>query len=179
MNYEESIAAHEFGMVERCLADPQGRIEIVLHVKSRSLLVRVVEMLDTTVSPTGDTGGPAATRVLDDLMARGSLRLTVREKVAARYGRYSIAASSIPTSAPCEAIYFPPFYVVHTPGLFEGKLALLTPHYGAEFHPDSDAGETSGALADKAAIPSMTARLDPVFAGLPADLPDNVLNSLI
>jgi len=138
MNYEESIAALEIGMVERCLADPQALIEIVLHVRSRTLLARVVEMLDTTVSPSGDTGGTEAARVLDDLMARGSLMLTVREKVAARYGRYSIAASSIPTSAPCEAIYFPPFYVVHTPGLFEGKLALLTPHYGAEFQPDSD-----------------------------------------
>jgi len=36
------------------------------------------------------------------------------------------AVDSIPRRARCDVIYMPPFYLIHTPGLFEGTLAKPT-----------------------------------------------------
>ena len=37
-----------------------------------------------------------------------------------------IDPASIPRSAPCHVLDLPPFYLVHTPGLFEGKFQIDT-----------------------------------------------------
>lgn len=121
MNYETYVDPTNFGTVADYLQNPNSPIEFILHVKDRSMLPRIAEELDRTMG-----SHPAAALVGDTLIkplvSQGALLLSPREPFAAPVTNHVVAASSIPRSAACEVIYFPPIYLAHTPGLFEGTL---------------------------------------------------------
>ena len=57
---------------------------------------------------------------MENGLTDGSLRLSARDLTI--NSERVVDARSIPRHAICYVIYAPPFYVVHTPGLFEGTL---------------------------------------------------------
>ena len=52
----------------------------------------------------------------------GSLKVSLRPGLSLPDRIATIDPAAVPRSARCEVIYLPPFYLVHTPGLFEGNL---------------------------------------------------------
>ena len=58
---------------------------------------------------------------LDRLFREGSLKITCDPGLG-RHPREVVSVLAIPPSAKCEVIFMPPFYLAHTPGLFEGTL---------------------------------------------------------
>jgi hypothetical protein len=71
------------------------------------------------------TGSPGPVLV-NQLRKEGVLRLSARHPQWLADPNSSLDVSTIPDSASCQVIYAPPFYLVHTPGLFEGALARTT-----------------------------------------------------
>jgi hypothetical protein len=61
------------------------------------------------------------------MLQDGSLRLSARHELHVKDPSHLVAASSIPNMAFCRVIYLPPFYLAHTPGLFEGTLVQPEP----------------------------------------------------
>ena len=125
MNYETYIDPTDFGTVADYLQDRKSPIEFIMHVKDRNMLPRIAEELECTMHSDLDAT-LVGHSLLRPLIKDGALMLSPREPFAAPVTNYVIAASSIPRSAACEVIYFPPFYLVHTPGLFESTLIHKT-----------------------------------------------------
>ena len=55
-------------------------------------------------------------------MQKGGTLISSLYELAHPLHLYSINMDSIPLSAYTQVIYMPPFYLTHTPGLFEGTL---------------------------------------------------------
>ncbi len=124
--YETLIDPTHFGTVARYLHDPQSPIQYVLHVKEESMLAEVAAKLDAAM--VASQGKPVALRsILDPMLQDGSLRLSGRHELQVKDPSHLVAASSIPNMAFCRVIYLPPFYLAHTPGLFEGTLVQPEP----------------------------------------------------
>jgi hypothetical protein len=124
--YETLIDPTNFGTVARYLHDPQSPIQYVLHVKEESMLAGVAAKLDAAMA--ASQGKPVAVRsILDPMLQDGSLRLSARHELQVKDASHLVAASSIPNMAFCRVIYLPPFYLAHTPGLFEGTLVQPEP----------------------------------------------------
>jgi hypothetical protein len=119
--YQGQIDATQFGVVASYLACPRSSIAHLLHVKDPGMLPRLAAQLDAVMRP-----GPApADRVRDTivpLLQDGSLKVSTREPFEQPVPAALVDAGRVPRTAPCQVIYLPPFYLVHTPGLFEGTL---------------------------------------------------------
>jgi hypothetical protein len=115
--YESLIDPTNFGTVARYLEANGSPIEYVLHTKSESMLPGLAARLDHALANHKDVGS-----ILTPLLLNGSLRVSSRDPNRANDPDYVLAASSIPKLAYCRVIYLPPFYLCHTPGLFEGSL---------------------------------------------------------
>jgi hypothetical protein len=120
-NFESMIDPTEFRTVANYLRNPQSPIECVLHVPSRVALAALAGELDDALQ-TG-LNAPAAVR---DLIHRhldaGTARLSSRWPLTGHDPRHCVEVASVPRTAACEVIFLPPFYLAHTPGLFEGTL---------------------------------------------------------
>ena len=69
----------------------------------------------------------------------GSLLISSRALLEIE-ARFVVEPSTIPADAYCNVLYLPPFYLVHTPGLFEGTLireASANHHRPAHHRADS------------------------------------------
>ena len=55
-------------------------------------------------------------------LREGTLLISTRHPLNGSDSKRSIEAAAIPRRALCHVIYAPPFYLVHTPGLYEGTL---------------------------------------------------------
>ena len=107
MNYAALVDGTNFGTVRRYLARAKSPITNVLFVASRDLLAQVADLLD-------GSGGqsPSLRRVhLEILLQSGRLC-----PGADRDG-VGVDMSAIPDDWLCHAIYLPPVYLVHIPGL--------------------------------------------------------------
>lgn len=121
-SYESLIDPADFGVIADYIRGDTD-INFLLHVRTESMLATLAEQLDQCRLRHEGAGGEVS-KVLDRLLEAGSLRLSVRESFVflGRYHKHEIVPSSIPRAATCYVIYSPPFYLVHTPGLFEGTL---------------------------------------------------------
>ena len=118
--FEGQIDATQFGVVRNYLTSSRSPIGYVLHVKEPDMLARLAAQLDRAL---GSRSAPQARlhEAIDPLIAEGSLRISSREPQSSALPGVIVDPVSIPRSAPCHVIYLPPFYLVHTQGLFEGK----------------------------------------------------------
>lgn len=122
--YQSLIDPTNFGIVADYLRSPKSPIEHVLHVKDRLMLARLAEHLDQAMQD------PDAARtvsvLIDGFIKEGLLLISSRHPLELSDPSRLVTASNVPRSSACDVIYLPPFYLVHTPGLFEGTLVRNT-----------------------------------------------------
>ena len=126
--YEARIDPTDFGTMAGYLRHPQSPIDCLLHVRDRSMLAPLAENLERALQR---ESGPAVRaevrRLLDDGLKKGDLLISPRRLLPQLEPRQYVDASTVPAKAGCEVLYLPPFYLVHTPGLFEGTLKRREP----------------------------------------------------
>lgn len=123
-SYESLIDPAEFGLIADYLRSPRSPIEYLLHVRSIESLAPLAEALHV-----GNDQPPwLFPKVVENGLADGSRRLSARDLDF--NSERVVDARSVPRHAMCHVIYSPPFYLVHTPGLFEGT--LIRPRNGQE-----------------------------------------------
>lgn len=130
--YESLVDAAEFGLIADYLRSPRSPINYLLHVRSLEALAPLAEALHS-----GNDQPPwLFPKIVESGLADGSLRLSARD-LDFSSGRV-LDARSVPRHAMCHVIYAPPFYLVHTRGLFEGTLIQpkMEQNPGRELHPD-------------------------------------------
>ncbi len=115
-SYESLIDPAEFGLIADYLRSPRSPIEYLLHVRSMESLAPLAEALHTR----NDQPPWLFPKIVEDGLADGSLRLSARDLDFS--SERVLDARSVPRHARCHVIYAPPFYLVHTRGLFEGTL---------------------------------------------------------
>src|SRR5262245_19682601 len=118
--FETLVDGTNFGLVADYLKIRNSPIEALLHVKDRAKLSKLAEELEKELREGVKPGRfpKAIERMLDD----GSLKLSLRDDFSCSNARILIDPSRVPSVARCQVIYFPPFYLVHTPGLLDGKM---------------------------------------------------------
>ena len=119
MKYEARIHSKQARAVARALADPQGPVEFVLHVKSASMLLALAQKLELILSTGEDATAANLVARFVPFMREKILLLSAKENASNAFAEFCIPASSIRPSTWCRVIYMRPFYIVHTPGLFE------------------------------------------------------------
>jgi hypothetical protein len=120
VSFESMIDPAEFGVIAGYLKSLRSPIGFILHVKDKSMLATVARELDRDHA----SGWPGRLpECLSLHFKAGSLKISSREPLPNFDPNHVIQAGSIPQWALTHVIYFPPFYLAHTPGLFEGELA--------------------------------------------------------
>jgi len=117
-SYESLIDPAEFGLIADYLRSPRTPINYLLHVRSLESLAPLAEALHHQHHD--DQPPWLFPKVVENGLADGSLRLSARDQTS--NPECVVDARSVPRHAMCHVIYSPPFYLVHTPGLFEGTL---------------------------------------------------------
>jgi hypothetical protein len=87
------------------------------------MLVPLAEELDRLEQSIGKPCDPSTLgpSLFMQLLKEDSLKMSAWSSLA-KNSCYFVDPYSIPRSALCEAIFLPPYVLVHTPGLFEGAL---------------------------------------------------------
>ncbi len=120
-DYERFIDPTDFHTVANYLHNPRSPIECVLHVSSRDALAALAGELERALQSGAEA--PAAVRgLVRHHLDAGTVRISSRWPLAGHDPRHVVDVASVPGTAGCEVIFMPPFYLAHTPGLFEGKL---------------------------------------------------------
>lgn len=119
--YEAMIDPAQFGTIARYLENPRSAIQYILHVRHRSILADLAAKLDGAMAA-ARSKPDAVSAILDPLLEDGALRISSRQELRFKDPNHAVLPSSIPKLASCWVIYLPPFYLAHTPGLFEGTL---------------------------------------------------------
>jgi hypothetical protein len=124
-SYEMMIDPATFGTVAQYLRNPITHIYYILHVRDRAQLAGLAEQLAPFVA-TGRTMSADLPGLLAEPLKAGTVRVSSYQPLALPDERQVIPVTTIPRLARCDVIYLPPFYLVHTPGLFEGTLPKAT-----------------------------------------------------
>lgn len=126
-HWDAMIDASWFGLVAGYLASERSPIDTILHVRDREMLAEVADCLDKATG----AGGPAKglPEALQTKVQEGSIKISTRSPNATLDPQTLVDPRSVRREAGCEVIYAPPFYVVHTPGLFEGKVMKNSPTF--------------------------------------------------
>ena len=118
--YLALIDPAEFGLIADYLRSPRAPINYLLHVNWRPMLAALAEQLD--FDQNGDYPVRTALRAITRGFRDGSLLISSRHSLDLKNPNVNVDTTTIPRHASCEVIYLPPYYLVHTPGLFEGTL---------------------------------------------------------
>jgi hypothetical protein len=116
-HYEAMIDGIDFGTIARYLQHPASPIHCLLHLKDRSMLAPVAAVLERELEAGAFYNG-LVPETISNLIKDGLLKVSMREDDGPKVPHY-ISAKSVNPAARCEVIYLEPFYLVHTPGLFE------------------------------------------------------------
>lgn len=116
--FESLIDGTGFGIIRDYLDSPGTPIGAILHVKDRAMLAPLAREIEQHIL---DGKGLELAQSLARKVEEGSLKISMRKDISIPGVQQGVDASSIPRSAMCYVIYQPPFYLSHTPGLFEGK----------------------------------------------------------
>jgi hypothetical protein len=118
--YESLVDGTNFGLVADYLKSPRSPIEALLHIKDKTLLPKVAEELERELQSGVEPGH--LPQVIGRMLEEGAMKLSLRQGFTSSDPRILIDAASVPRLSYCQVIYLPPFYLVHTPDLFEGKI---------------------------------------------------------
>lgn len=117
-HYESLIDGTDFRTVVQYLNHPQSPIRTLLHVRNEKDIAKVAEVLEVDGRrPYVQMGGIPVS--LKSMLAKGDLKVTHRGQFPSSPQECSLDARQVNGSAGCKVLYAPPFYLVHTPGLFE------------------------------------------------------------
>ena len=125
MDYATLIDPTDLGTVASYLRNPHTPIHLVLHVRERASLAPLAVELDAKLNQSGATGREVLAVIEQHVRAR-ALLLSPRPSGQPLDPQVGIDLDTLPATALCDVIYLPPFYLAHTPGLFEGTLARTT-----------------------------------------------------
>ena len=125
-NFAQLIDVTEFGVAANYLRQADSGIDYLLHTKTEALLPRLAERLSADLC--GRTLGRGQFYdYIKNLMAELDLRISARQHLPRIEASSQISLGDIPRLAASRVIYLAPFYLAHTPGLFEGKLIRPKP----------------------------------------------------
>jgi hypothetical protein len=121
-DYTSLIDPCGFGTIADSLRNPQADIDYLVHVKTAALLPILAEVLDRELCVEERFREAQIKRRLLSLLNDGSIRISTIQPQPALSPELFVDPASIPRTTTSHVIHLPPFYLVHTPGLFEGKL---------------------------------------------------------
>lgn len=117
-HYDSLIDGTDFRTVVQYLNHPQSPIRTLLHVRNEKDIAKVAEVLEADGRrPYVQMGGIPDS--LKPMLAKGDLKVTHCGPFPNSPQECSLDARQVNGSAGCKVLYAPPFYLVHTPGLFE------------------------------------------------------------
>ena len=125
MDYETLIDPTNIATVASYLRNPRSPIHFVLHVRDRALLAPLAAELAAQMEQPSTTMHEVLATVDRHLRER-AIMVSPRPSPQPVDARVAVDIATLPAEAHCEVIYLPPFYLAHTPGLFEGTLARNT-----------------------------------------------------
>jgi hypothetical protein len=112
-----------FGLIAGYLRSPRSPIEYLVHVKDRDRLSEVADRIDGDLAH-GDGQPHRLTPSVEELVGEGAVKVSSRRPVEDIDPDATVDPERIRSSASCDVLYLPPYYVLHTPGLFEGELTV-------------------------------------------------------
>ena len=118
--YESLIDGSDFGTISSYMEGDQPPLRFLLHVKERAHLARLAETVQHELEA-GNFGKWGLPPSLMDLMRQGLLKFSEHDPWGVVRSAWQVRVKDVDAGARCDVIYLPPFYLVHTPGLFEGK----------------------------------------------------------
>lgn len=124
--FDSRVDTTWFGLVASYLVSARSPVDAVLHVRDLDMLAQVAERLDRILGADNalTQKWPEA---LQSMLRDGNLKVSTRFPNASVAPMALIDIQQVRREARCDVIYLPPFYVVHTPGLFEGKVQRNSP----------------------------------------------------
>jgi hypothetical protein len=125
-HWESKIDPTHFGLLASYLRSPTTPIDFILHVKHEPLLAEVALQIERDRFA-GVPEAPPLSPGLLALVREGTLQVSSLKDPGPVDPGAMIDVSQVRSSADTRVIYLPPFYVAHTPGLFEGKVMREAP----------------------------------------------------
>jgi hypothetical protein len=122
--YEASIDRTDFGIVAGYLKSPHSPIQWLLHVRDEKMLSQVAEQIEHE-HRLGLLKAGELPLVAKRHLKERSMLVSARESGQV-FEANRIDPEKIPSSASCKVIYLEPYYLVHTPGLFEGRFGAAS-----------------------------------------------------
>ena len=117
-NWESLIDPSWFGLIAGYLRSPRSPIDYLIHVKDLERLPEVAERIDQELAR-GAFPARQLSPGLEALLQEGAIKVSSRHPLANLEPGASVDPGQVRSAAPCDVLYVPPCYVVHTPGLFE------------------------------------------------------------
>ena len=119
--WDMMIDPASFGLIAGYLQSTRSPINFLLHVKDRGMLSEMAQRIDQGLRPFG-LGGLSVLPPMQALAQEGAVKISARHPLLNPPPGAMVDPQRVRRSAYCEVIYLPPYYLVHTPGLFEGKV---------------------------------------------------------
>ena len=129
-HYESLIDPAEFGLIADYLKSPRTPIHFVLYARSIPELIRVAEGLDADQASRSIQPGRLPPSV-EHRLKEGSLLVSERSELGLGY--QTVDPEGIPRDTTCQVLYYPPFYLVHAPGVFERVQTQETKAHSTRF----------------------------------------------
>ena len=148
IRWEGLIDSTWFGMVAGYLKSPTSPITHLIHVKDREMLRDVAQLIHDDLMA-GAASVEDLSSKIQDQFAEGSLKASARSGMADVTPENSVDPSTVRTSASCEVLWVEPFYVVHTPGLFEGKVMSNPQEVQESSHSKTESEHQASVLSTK------------------------------
>lgn len=123
--WEGQVDSTWFGLMAGYLRSPRSPIEYLVHVKDRDRLGEVAGRIDRDLAQVDGDGEPhRIVSSVEELAGEGAVKVSSRRPVENLDPGATVDPERIRSSASCDVVYLPPYYVAHTPGLFEGELTV-------------------------------------------------------
>ena len=120
-HYESLIDRAPFDQIAGYLHSDSYPIYFLLHVKQRQDLANIADMLDRVPFESSSLI-PGLPKFADQMLRDGSLKVSSRFRLPQVDRTWGVDPKRVRQETNCEVIYAEPYYLVHTPGLFEGKV---------------------------------------------------------
>ena len=120
-HWEMMIDGTSFGVIAAYLRSPNTPIDFIVHVKDPTMHAEVARRIEQE-SLAGIPPGPPLSPGLRDLIQEGAVKVSSRLDLGALEPGAVVDVTQVRSSAYTQVIYLPPYYLAHTPGLFEGNV---------------------------------------------------------
>jgi len=132
-HWEMMIDGTSFGLVAAYLRSPNAPIDFIVHVKDRAMLAEVARRIELE-SLAGIPPGPPLSPGLRDLIRDGAVKVSSVLNLGPMEPGAVVEVAQVRSSAYTQVIYLPPYYLAHTPGLFEGQVFRPAPREHRQTH---------------------------------------------